>query len=142
MDRSEDPLVLLNDIKQGKISLEEVKNLQQDYEKYLKDIQKGTKSVEQKKPIPNINVLFNAKNNAIKFIEDYGSLILEAKRLAKQERRGLIILTPKQMLQRLLIALEQIKAGNNSESLLNEIRQIVYSFFVNQRELLKKYIIT
>ena len=142
MDRSEDPLVLLNDIKQGKISLEEVKNLQQDYEKYLKDIQKGTKSVEQKKPIPNINVLFNAKNNAIKFIEDYGSLILEAKRLAKQERRGLIILTPKQMLQRLLIALEQIKAGNNSESFLNEIRQIVYSFFVNQRELLKKYIIT
>ena len=142
MDRSEDPLVLFNDIKQGIISLEEVKNLQQDYEKYLKDIQKGTKSVEQKKPIPNINVLFNAKNNAIKFIEDYGSLILEAKRLAKQERRGLIILTPKQMLQRLLIALEQIKAGNNSESLLNEIRQIVYSFFVNQRELLKKYIIT
>ena len=78
----------------------------------------------------------------MKFIEDYGSLILEAKRLAKKERRGLIILTPKQMLQRLLIALEHIKAGNNSESLLNEIRQIVYSFFVNQRELLKKYIIT
>ena len=37
------------------------------------------------------------------------------------------VLTPKQMLQRLPIALAQIKAGNNSESLLNEIRQIVYS---------------
>ena len=39
--------------------------------------------------------------------------------------KGLKILTPKQMLQRLPIALAQIKAGNNSESLLNEIRQII-----------------
>ena len=54
-------------------------------------------------------------------------MILEAKRLAKQEGTGLKILTPKQMLQRLPIALAQIKAGNNSESLLNGIRQIVYS---------------
>ena len=37
------------------------------------------------------------------------------------------MLTPKQMLQRLPIPLAQVKAGNNSESLLNEIRQIVYS---------------
>ena len=33
------------------------------------------------------------------------------------------------MLKRFLIALAQIKAGNNSESLLNEIRQIVYSLY-------------
>ena len=33
------------------------------------------------------------------------------------------------MLQRLAIALAQIKAGKNSESLLNEIRQIVYSLY-------------
>ena len=39
------------------------------------------------------------------------------------------ILTHKQMLQRLLIALAQVKAGNNSESILNEIRQIVYSLY-------------
>ena len=38
---------------------------------------------------------------------------------------GLKILTSKQMLQRLPIALVQIKPGNNSETLLNEIRQIV-----------------
>ena len=36
------------------------------------------------------------------------------------------VLTPKQMFQRLPIALAQVKAGNNSESLLNKIRQIVY----------------
>ena len=39
------------------------------------------------------------------------------------------ILTPNQMLKRLPIALAQIKAGNNSESLLNEIRQIAYSLY-------------
>ena len=39
------------------------------------------------------------------------------------------ILTPKQMLQRLPIALAQVRAGNNSESLLNEIKQIVYSLY-------------
>ena len=33
------------------------------------------------------------------------------------------------MLQRLPITLAQVKAGNNSENLLNEIRQIVYSLY-------------
>ena len=42
---------------------------------------------------------------------------------------GLKILTPKQMLKRLSIALAQKKAGNSSKSLLNEIRQIVYSLY-------------
>ena len=41
------------------------------------------------------------------------------------------------MLQTLPIALAQIKAGNNSESLLNEIRQIVYSFY-QAKEIAKK----
>ena len=50
---------------------------------------------------------------------------------------GLKILTPKQILQRLPITLAQIKAGNNSESLLNEIRQIVYSFY-QSKEITKK----
>ena len=45
--------------------------------------------------------------------------------------KGLKVLTPKQMLQRLPIALAQVKAGNNSESLLNEIRQIVYSLYLS-----------
>ena len=56
-------------------------------------------------------------------------MILEAKRLAIQDRTGLKILTPKQMIQRLPIALAQIKAGDSSENLLNEIRQIVYSLY-------------
>ena len=39
------------------------------------------------------------------------------------------ILTPQQMLQRLLIALPQVKGGNTSENLLNEIRQIINSLY-------------
>ena len=37
------------------------------------------------------------------------------------------------MLQRLPIALAQVKAGNNSESLLNEIRQIIYSLYQSKQ---------
>ena len=60
---------------------------------------------------------------------------------SQQEGEGLKILTPNQMLKRLPIALAQIKAGNNSESLLNEIRQIIYSY-IDQKKLLKKYTTT
>ena len=44
----------------------------------------------------------------------------------KKKGKALKILTPKQMLQRLPIALAQVKAGNISENLLNEIRQVIY----------------
>ena len=40
--------------------------------------------------------------------------------------KGIEILTAKQMLQRLPIALVQVKEGNTSENLLNEIRQLIY----------------
>ena len=46
---------------------------------------------------------------------------------------GLKILSSKQMLERLPIALVQAKAGNNSESLLNEIRQIIYSLYQSKQ---------
>ena len=53
------------------------------------------------------------------------------------EGEGFKILTPNQMLKRLLIALAQIKAGNNSGNLLNEIRQIAYSLY-GSKEITKK----
>ena len=56
----------------------------------------------------------------------YSSIVSEPKNRAKYGE-GHKILTPKQMLQRLPIALGQVKAGNISENLLNEIRQIIYS---------------
>ena len=64
-------------------------------------------------------------------------MILEAKRLAKQKGTGLKILTPNQILKRLPMALAHIKAGNNSESLLNEIRQTAYSLY-RSKEITKK----
>ena len=54
----------------------------------------------------------------------------------KTEGKGLKILTPKQMLP---IALAQVKAGNNSESLLNEIRQTVYSLYQSKQITKKVY---
>ena len=112
---------------------------QQNFYKYLNIIRIGNKNYNQKKVLANADILFNGRNSAIKFIEDYGSMILETKRLAKeqQEREGLKILTPNQMLKRLPIALAQVKAGNNSDSLLNEIRQIVYSLY-RSKEITKK----
>ena len=43
------------------------------------------------------------------------------------------------MLQRLPVALAEIKAGNNSENLLNEIRQIVYSLCQSKQITKKVY---
>ena len=52
---------------------------------------------------------------------------------------GLKILTLKKILQRLPIALAQVKAGNNSENLLNEMRQIVYSLCQSEEITRKVY---
>ena len=50
-----------------------------------------------------------------------------------KQGKGLKELTPKQMLQGLPIAFTQIKAAKNSESLLNEIRQILYSLYQSKK---------
>ena len=89
-------------------------------------------------------MIFIGRNDAINFIEGYGSMILEAKKetaedLAEQEGTGLKIFIPKQLLQRLPIGLAQVKAGNNQENLLNEIRQIVNSLY-RSKEITKKSI--
>ena len=59
-------------------------------------------------------------------IVDIVEKILEFNR-QNQEGQRLKILTPNQMLSRLPITLAQLKAGNNSEKLKNEIKQILYS---------------
>ena len=85
-------------------------------------------------------MLYKARNEAIKFFDDYSSVLSEAKSKATKGA-GLKILTPKQMLQRLPIASAQVKAGNNSENVFNEIRKIVYSLY-QSKEITKKYAIT
>ena len=50
-----------------------------------------------------------------------------------QSGQGLKILTPNLMLSRLSISLAQLKAGNNSEKLKNEIRQLLYSLYRSKK---------
>ena len=93
--------------------------------------------------INNLNKSYISREN-INFLKDYIEMLSDANYDAKQNETkgaGLKILTPKQMLQRLPIALAQIKAGKNSENLLNEIRQIVYSLY-QSKQITKKYPIT
>ena len=55
----------------------------------------------------------------------------------QKQGKGLKILTPNQMLSRLPITLAQLKAGNNSEKLENEIRQLLY-FLYRSKKLTKQ----
>ena len=55
------------------------------------------------------------------------------KKIREQQGLGLKILTPNQMLSRLPISLAQLKAGNNSEKLKNEIRQLLYSLYRSKK---------
>ena len=73
-------------------------------------------------------MVVNGFKSKIFLIKCKGSALLNSK---------LKILTQKQMLQRLSIALAQVKAGNNPENLLNAIREIVYSLY-QSKEITKK----
>ena len=65
-------------------------------------------------------------------ITDIVGRILELNR-ENQLGLGLKILTPNQMLSRLPISLAQLKAGNNSEKLKNELRQLLYSLYRSKK---------
>ena len=64
-----------------------------------------------------------------KIIEIVERILAYIKQQQKQEGQGINILTPSQMLSRLPISLAQLEAGNNSEKLKNEIRQLLYSLY-------------
>ena len=135
---------LFNAIKNNQIKFSEVKNKQKEFLNKLSNVKIGKKTIEQKEVINNLNKFYNSRQEVINFFRDYIEMLSDAKYDARQDESkgtGLKILTPNQMLQRLRIALAQVKAGNNSESLLNEIRQIVYSLY-QSKEITKKYTIT
>ena len=58
--------------------------------------------------------------------------ILEFYKQNQQEGQGIKILTPNQILNRLPVALAQLQAGNNSNKLKNEIRQLLYSLYLSK----------
>ena len=135
---------LFNAIKNIQIKFSEVKNKQNEFLNKLRNIKIGKKTPEQKEIINDLEKFYNSREEVINYFRDYIEMLSDANYNAKQKkskRRGLKILTPKEILQRLPIALAQVKAGNNSESLLNEIRQIVYSLYQSNKSP-KKYATT
>ena len=74
----------------------------------------------------------------IKYYNDYTRMVSEAK-YKSIHGEGLKILTPKQMLQRLPKAQAQVKVGDISENLRNEIRQIIYYLYRTKKITEKVY---
>ena len=86
------------------------------------------RTIGQKETINNLEKFYNSREEVVNFFREYAEMLSDANYSSKHgetKGKGLKILTPKQMLQRLPISLAQVKASNNLESLLNEIRQIV-----------------
>ena len=87
---------LLDKIRDDKISLTDVKNDQENLKSDLNEIKKGSKkhrSKEQKNALHNIEMLYNARNEVIKFYDDYSSMVSQAK-IKATKGTGLKILTP------------------------------------------------
>ena len=80
------------------------------------------------------NIVKNVPKDKVSRIEENEKIIDIFERILelnseKQSEYGLKKLTPNQMLSTLLIILAKLKAGNNSEKLKNEIRQLLYSLY-------------
>ena len=118
-----------DDIYSGKITKNEADQEQSDLVEYVLNLDQKArpKNKDDKKKIYILNTAQNL----------YGGRELFP--LKSTTGTGLKILTPKKMFQRLPIAIAQVKAGNNSDSLSNEIRQIVYSLYQSKQITKKVY---
>ena len=76
---------------------------------------------EEKREIEKPNKIVEIVEESLKFNKQ------------NQKGEGLKILTPNQLLSRLPIPLAQLKAGNNSEKLKNNIRQLLYSLYRSKK---------
>ena len=133
---------LFNAIKNSQIKFSEAKNKENEFLNKLNEVKIDKKSTEQKEVINNLNNCYSSREEVINLFRDFTEMLSDANYDARQnktEGKELKILTPKQMLQILPIALAQIKAGNNSERSLNEIGQIVYSLHQSKQIIKKVY---
>ena len=125
------PMYIFKSICKSDITLEDVEKEEIELKRDLGRIKQGDpkdKSQEQKKKNNKIKNLYKSREEVVLMFNDYAKN-MSRNIYGSKQGTGLKILTPKEMLQRLPIALAQIKAGNSSESLLNEIKQIVYSLY-------------
>ena len=122
-----DPFTLFKKIRDGDISLKMVEEDHKNFKREFGQIKLGNpdhKRDKQLYKIKNVTNLYDSRQKIIDLFNSYSKIRSEAIYKSKQNEtkgKGLKILTPKQMLQRLPIALAQVKAGNNSENLLNEM---------------------
>ena len=130
---------MYNDIENGRISLQKKEKIQEEFQSKLNEILKGNlncRSEDQISIINNIKKLYNVQEKVLHFYNDYTRMVSNAKYKSIYGER-FKILTPKQMLQILPVAIAQVKAANISENLLNEIRQSIYSLY-RAKEITKK----
>ena len=108
----------------------------------INEVKTGRKKPEQNQVISNsfTNLISKSREEVLNSFRDCTKMAFEVKYKAKHGT-GHKILTPKQILQRLSIALAQVNTGNNSENLLNETKQIVY-FLYQSKKALKNCTIT
>ena len=106
----------------------------------LKEISKEWfKSEKQQSSLNSIKLLYESQENPIQLFNDYSSIISKDKYKTKYAE-VIKISTPKQMVQRLPIALAQVNSGNTSKNLLNEIiinSQFIY-FLYQAKKITKK----
>ena len=105
-----DSIELFNKIKNNQIKFSEVDNKQNEFLSKLSNIKIGKKTTEQKETTNHLEKISNSREEVINFFRDYIEMLSDANYDAKQnetKETGLKILTPKQMLQRLPIALLQ-----------------------------------
>ena len=139
------PIYIYNHMKNGDTTLQQVQKQQKDLKKELNEITSGNLKHQcsgQVYIIKNVKNLYKTRQKIIDLLNDNLRIRSESIYKSKQNETkgtGLKILTPKQMFQRLPVALAKVKAGNNSESLLNEIRQIVYSLYQSKQITKKVY---
>ena len=121
------PIQTYNKIKYGNIPIQKFEEDQKQFKSKLNEATARNPSYKPKVQLDtqeNIENLYNSREK-FKLYNGYAKTISESMYKTKQGT-GIKILTPKQMLQRLPIAISQVKAGNNSENLLNDIRQIIH----------------
>ena len=111
------PLHIFKSIYSGDIALEDVEKDQKNFKAELGCVKQGDpkdKSKEQFEVINNVINLYESREKVVQIFNNYPRE--KSRRIYESKQgKGRKILTPKQMLQRLPIALVQIKAGNNSE---------------------------
>ena len=103
----------------------------------INDVKVGKNTPKQKDVINDYEDLYNTREKVLDFFIDYTKMVFFDAGYKTKHSKWFEILTPKQMFERLPIAFAQLKAGNNSEGLINEIKKIVY-FFYQCKEITKK----